>query len=129
MGKTKRQRRRKQLYASVSRLHPAGGGAQVVSEKRDKKTDEWVFSCNKCGTEHRVRATKAWEAWKVAKAAGWIAWKRGNIWLHFCSWIHRGSYEGDLKDKNAKTAATTKEHVAGYFAIERGELVKGVDFD
>jgi hypothetical protein len=111
-------------------MHAAAQRHQM-SERKDKRLGVVIFTCNAvgCGASHSVKATSPAAAWPLAKREGWIAWRRGNIWLHFCSWIHRGSYESDLKTKNAQAGKSIPDMVRDRSAIERGELVKGVDFD
>lgn len=75
-----------------------GRGEEIVTRKRDIKTAEYVFSCNRegCGAEVRTKARNPTQAWGDAKRQGWVSAKVGPVWLHWCCWVHRPNRDDQI---------------------------------
>lgn len=89
MGKERIEKRRHD-HRHLRHMQRHGGGKEM-SLRRDRKSGEYVFSCNNpdCGAVFRVKAGTKASAWKAAKAVGWVAGRVGVAFLHWCSWVHR----------------------------------------
>ena len=74
---------------------------QKVTSKRER-FGKFVFSCNHCGATATFEANNYGQAWKLAKASGWIAGKVGVAWLHWCDWTHRVSYDNAIKQRESE---------------------------
>jgi hypothetical protein len=43
-----------------------------------------VFECDECGEDYNAQESVFDEAWQAAKADGWVSYKLGSEWHHFC---------------------------------------------